>query len=172
MPKVRYEEMLPHEIVEARTRKPVAYIPVGTLEWHGEHLCVGNDAVKAHAMAVRLAEEGGGLAMPALYWGENRESALMEFDHDSDGRIAAKMGLPKSNFASGYMQEWPSEQDLFYVRLLVHMLRQMESLGFRLTVILPVIIHYCATLERRSKSTRGRAGRRPGPALAMSLSAM
>jgi hypothetical protein len=90
MPRVRYEEMLPHEIAEARTRRPVAYLPIGTLEWHGEHLCVGNDAVKAQALAVRLAEEGGGLAFPALFWGENRESNLMESDHDPEGKIAPR----------------------------------------------------------------------------------
>ena len=39
------------------------------------------------------------------------------------------MGLPKSNFASGYMKERPSEQDLFYVRLLVHMFVRWRALG-------------------------------------------
>lgn len=47
---VSYEEMLPHEIVERRTRHPVAYLPLGGLEWYGEHLAVGNDALKAHRL--------------------------------------------------------------------------------------------------------------------------
>ena len=38
MEKVRYEEMLPHEIVARRRRFPAAYIGLGGLEWHGEHL--------------------------------------------------------------------------------------------------------------------------------------
>lgn len=67
MGKVRYEEMLPHEIVEARTRVPIAYLSIGGLEWHGEHLAVGNDTLKAHALAVRAAEQGGGLAFPPFY---------------------------------------------------------------------------------------------------------
>ena len=45
MAKVRYEEMLPHEAVEARTKCPVAYLPVGGIEWHGEHNCLGLDTV-------------------------------------------------------------------------------------------------------------------------------
>lgn len=161
MVKVRYEEMLPHEIVEARTRRPVAYLPIGTLEWHGEHLCVGNDAVKAHALAVRLAEQGGGLAFPALFWGENRESKLMETDHDPDGKIAAKMDLPKANFAPGYMETTPAEGDLFYVRLLLHMLRQMESLGFKAIVVLaghyPLLRHAKAAVELYSLRGKSRA---------------
>jgi len=43
MEKIRYEEMLPHEIVARRERFPAAFIGLGGLEWHGEHLAVGND---------------------------------------------------------------------------------------------------------------------------------
>jgi creatinine amidohydrolase len=91
MPKVRYEEMLPHEVVEAREKCPVAYIPIGGIEWHGEHNCLGLDTVKAHALAMRCAEVGGGVAMPALFWGENRESHLMEANGDPNGKIAEKI---------------------------------------------------------------------------------
>ncbi|MHC4592561.1 MAG: hypothetical protein ACYS8L_07705 [Planctomycetota bacterium] len=38
MEKVRYEEMLPHEIVARRRKFPAAFIGLGGLEWHGEHL--------------------------------------------------------------------------------------------------------------------------------------
>ena len=50
MEKVRYEEMLPHEIVARRERFPAAFIGLGGLEWHGEHLGVGNDALKAEKL--------------------------------------------------------------------------------------------------------------------------
>jgi len=36
--KHRYEQMLPHEIVVRRQRFPAAFIGLGGLEWHGEHL--------------------------------------------------------------------------------------------------------------------------------------
>ena len=38
MEKVRYHEMLPHEIVARRKRFPVAFIPSGVLELHGERM--------------------------------------------------------------------------------------------------------------------------------------
>ena len=41
MKKVRYEEMLPHELEEAIRQFPVAYVPVGSLEWHGRHFSFG-----------------------------------------------------------------------------------------------------------------------------------
>ena len=47
MRKVKYEELLPHEFEEALRQFPVAYVPVGSLEWHGRHLALGNDTLKA-----------------------------------------------------------------------------------------------------------------------------
>ena len=46
---------------DLRERCPVAYLPLGTLEWHGLHNPVGLDALKAHALAVRCARSGGGV---------------------------------------------------------------------------------------------------------------
>jgi len=150
-PKLRYEEMLPHEIVAARTACPVAYLPLGGLEWHGEHNCVGLDTVKIHALALRCAQAGGGLVMPPLFFGEPRESRLMEANHDRDGRIAAKMGLAPESFAPGYMHTEPFAEHERYVRLLVHMLYQMESLGFRVMVLMaghyPLLHHARAAVE-------------------------
>jgi len=44
MKKVQYEEMLPHELEEAIGEFPVAYVPVGSLEWHGRHLALGAES--------------------------------------------------------------------------------------------------------------------------------
>lgn len=159
--KVRYEEMLPHEIVAARTARPVVYVPIGGVEWHGEHNCVGLDTVKIHALAMRCAQAHGGVAMPPLFFGEPRESHLMEANHDPDGRIAEKMGLPPANFAPGYMHTTRREEDERYVRLLVHILFQMESLGFRAIVVMaghyPLLHHARAAVELYTLQGRARA---------------
>jgi len=137
MKKVRYEEMMPHEIVAARTAKPVAYLPIGGVEWHGEQNPVGLDTVKAHGLCMRAAQKGGGLAMPALFWGESRESGLLEFNHDDDGQVAGKMGLPKENFAPGYMGGVTVQQEhALYDQLLTHIYYQLKSLGFRIIFVL------------------------------------
>ncbi len=137
MRKVRYEEMKPHEIRAARGEKPVAYLPIGGVEWHGEHNPVGLDTVKAHELCIRAAQKGGGLAMPALFWGESRESNLLEFNHDQDGKVAEKMGLAKENFAPGYMGGVTIEEEhVFYEHLLTHIYYQLKSLGFRVIFVL------------------------------------
>ena len=66
MGKVRYEEMLPHEIRTAREERALAYLPLGTLEWHGPQNAVGLDGLKAHALCCEFAAEHGGLVHVVL----------------------------------------------------------------------------------------------------------
>jgi creatinine amidohydrolase len=55
--------------LEARARAfPVVYVPFGLIEWHGPHLPLGNDALKAHAILVRCAERFGGVVYPPVYF--------------------------------------------------------------------------------------------------------
>jgi creatinine amidohydrolase len=136
MRNVRYEELLPHQIVEAREEGPSAYIAIGGVEWHGEHNCVGLDTVKANALAIRCAEAAGGLRFPPLFYGENREAYLMETGHDPGDRIKEKMGLPVENFAPGYMGVSVQETDERYIELLVHIMREIASLGFKVITII------------------------------------
>jgi creatinine amidohydrolase len=161
MPKVRYEEMLPHEVVEARTKMPVAYLPIGGIEWHGEHNCLGLDTVKIHAIAMRCAEQIGGLAFPALFYGEPREHYLMEANHDPEGRIREKMALPPDTFAPGYMEERQREADMGYVQLLLQILHELKSLGFRVIVVMaghyPLLNHARAAAELLNLQSRGAA---------------
>lgn len=67
--RARYEQLRPHELEEALKRAPVAYIPLGSLEWHGRHLPLGNDAIKAYELCLRAVERTGGVVFPPLYWG-------------------------------------------------------------------------------------------------------
>jgi len=67
--KVRYEEMLPHELDEAVATFPVAYCAFGSLEWHGRHLPLGNDTLKAYYILEMTAQKFGGVVVPPTYWG-------------------------------------------------------------------------------------------------------
>ena len=68
MEKVKYEELLPYEMEATMSKTPVAYLPLGTLEWHGPHLALGNDAVKAYELCLRVAKKAGGEVVPATFW--------------------------------------------------------------------------------------------------------
>jgi creatinine amidohydrolase len=69
MPGMRYQEMLPHELEAVLRATPVAYFPLGTLEYHGPHLAIGNDALKAEGLCERACTRTGGVLVPTLYWG-------------------------------------------------------------------------------------------------------
>jgi len=137
---VRYERMRPGAIVAAREACPVAYLPIGTIEWHGRHNPVGCDTLTAHGLALRCAQTGGGLVFPPLWYGESREEGLMEANAADRVRIAAEMKLPPENFDPGYMRFSPQQQNENYQRLLLHSLYQLQSLGFEVLVL--VAGHY------------------------------
>lgn len=66
--KVQYELMLPFEF-ETRMRDfPLVYVPVGSLEWHGEHMALGNDSIKIHAHCCQAATLSGGIVYPPFYY--------------------------------------------------------------------------------------------------------
>ncbi len=137
MAKVRYEEMLPREVVEARKSKPIAYLPIGTVEWHGLQNPLGLDTLKARTLCERAAEKGGGLVMPPLWWGEHREIQLMEANPGSRPKIAEVMEWPAANFGFGYMGgKTVEEQAHFYNDLLFHIYHQLESLEFKALFVL------------------------------------
>jgi creatinine amidohydrolase len=72
MPKetIQWERMLPAEFRAAVDALPVVFLPLGTVEWHGEHNCLGLDALKAHALCALAAKKaGGGVVHPPVYGG-------------------------------------------------------------------------------------------------------
>jgi creatinine amidohydrolase len=65
----RFELLLPWQLRHAIATSPIAYIPLGTFEWHCEHLPVGLDALTAHGLCLRAAAKTGGVVLPALHYG-------------------------------------------------------------------------------------------------------
>jgi creatinine amidohydrolase len=62
----RLELMHPQEIIEERERAPIAYIPLGPMEWHGPHLPFGTDMLHAYWIALDTVKETGGVVLPPL----------------------------------------------------------------------------------------------------------
>jgi creatinine amidohydrolase len=136
MEKVRYEEMLPHEIVARRKNFPAAFMGLGGLEWHGEHLAVGNDALKAEKLCELAAIRSGGFAFPTLWYGEPRVTNLMETDHDKDRAIRKYMGFNDEKLAENYFGNTSKKQIAFYRELLFHVLVQMNTLEMKAVCLL------------------------------------
>lgn len=83
---VQWERMLPAEFRAAMNALPVVFLPLGTVEWHGEHNALGLDSLKAHELCVRAAlTAGGGVVHPPLYGGmgglDKPATVIMEGEH-------------------------------------------------------------------------------------------
>jgi len=66
---IQYEESRPEAVREMLASAPVAYVPMGALEWHGEHNPLGLDGLKAYALCAKAAERTGGVLFPPVFWG-------------------------------------------------------------------------------------------------------
>lgn len=66
---MNYEELLPREFAAEMERLPVAYLPWGALEWHGEHMALGLDALKVHDICKLVAARAGGIVVPPVWCG-------------------------------------------------------------------------------------------------------
>ena len=70
MKECRFEYMFPNDFMEAVKDCPVFIVPTGLLEWHANHLPLGQDTLKAYGICLEVARKlGGGIVMPPNYYG-------------------------------------------------------------------------------------------------------
>lgn len=89
------EHLRPNQIRAALAEKPLVWIPLGTIEWHCEHLPVGLDALTAHGLCLAAAEQAGGLVLPPLYYGTGGGHGAYPWTimMPSDKEIAAQLAF-------------------------------------------------------------------------------
>lgn len=121
---VKLEYLRPAEIQAERERRSIVYLAVGPLEWHGPAMPYGTDPLIAHAVACAAAERTGGVVMPGLFFGTERErpAHILEAKgfENPDKLYVKGMDVPANSMLSYYARE-----DIFavtvreYLRLLV-----------------------------------------------------
>lgn len=134
---VCYEMLRPAQAVARRRACPLAYLPVGTIEFHGRHNPLGLDGLQAHGVCELAARRGGGLVFPVVWYGENRASHLAEVNAPGRTAVAREMDLPPENFGPETMGGRSAEvQSVGYQQLLFHIYHQIRSLGFEAIYVL------------------------------------
>lgn len=78
---MKYERMMPREIEALLRDCPAAILPWGALEWHGHHLAIGLDAIKASAIADGVADRAGATSLPPVYAGYQTMKPHRGFRH-------------------------------------------------------------------------------------------
>lgn len=117
----------PEEILAEMARVPAAYLPLGLLEWHGPHLPLGVDAFNAEAMALQAAKISGGLVMPTVYFGTERERPPDVLD---DLGFPAETWVVGMDFPANSLPSMYAREDLFAV-MLREQLRLISEMGFK-----------------------------------------
>ena len=123
---VDYERLKPSEFKQRLAERPIGYLPLGTLEWHGEHGALGADSLQALELFRRAARRFGGVVFPPLWLGPDRVrpsadgEVLIGMDYDETTRPPRV--LPGSCY-------WVSD-DLF-AQILEAILVQARRAGFR-----------------------------------------
>ncbi|MBN1819468.1 MAG: creatininase family protein, partial [Prolixibacteraceae bacterium] len=74
--KVLYEELTPKEFRSIIAKTPIAYLPLGTIEWHGEHLPLGADGLQSKGFFEILALEAGGIVLPMYFLGPDSKKSV------------------------------------------------------------------------------------------------
>jgi creatinine amidohydrolase len=72
-PRWHYETMKPADLAEAIRTRPVAWLVLSPLEWHGEAIAFCSDPLTGGTIAERAWEKAGGVLLPTLYIGAETE---------------------------------------------------------------------------------------------------
>ena len=84
---VRITHLRPAEVREALAAAPIAWVPLGAVEYHAEHLPFGTDGFTATSVVERAAQTAGGIVLPwsaltigtlALPWSLRYDKDLVE----------------------------------------------------------------------------------------------
>jgi len=89
---VRVQYMRPAQLKKELEKLPLIFLPLATLEWHGPHMVLGVDAINAEKTARELACRLGGVVLPTLYLGTERERGA---------EVLESLGFEKNTYIVG-----------------------------------------------------------------------
>lgn len=129
---VQFEFLRPGELLAEQARCSIAYLPVGPLEWHSPAMPFGTDPLAAAEVARRAARQTGGVVLPPLFWGTERERSprlLADAGFDDTTQYLVGMDVPRNTMKSFYT---PEELFALMVR---EFLRLLARQGYKLIVL-------------------------------------
>ena len=127
--KVDYEELLPHEFTARLEKRPVGYLPIGTLEWHGVQNPLGADFLQSRGLFRRAAGRFGGVVLPPIWLGPDR--ILQQEDRSNlIGMDSAKTTTPNRQLPGSFY--WIPKG--LFLLLIESILAQAKRAGFKCIV--------------------------------------
>ena len=127
MGKIRFETLVPAELLQEVNGRSLVYQPVGSMEWHGPHMGMGMDTVNAYSVAVETAKRTGGVVMPPLYIGTETPrdpETLRKLGFTGTEKITG-MDFPHNAVKSFY---WPP---ILFESIVRQQTQMLLGMGFR-----------------------------------------
>lgn len=131
--KVLYEELTPAEFSSRLAQCPVAYLPLGTLEWHSFHLPLGADGIQSQEFFELLARNTGGIVLPKLSVGPDFDTLInnKEYYGMDCGMLFGEEGNREIQQLNGSAY-WISDSAF---NILIHgIMKQLSRAGFKIVV--------------------------------------
>jgi creatinine amidohydrolase/Fe(II)-dependent formamide hydrolase-like protein len=153
--------MVPAQIVARRNACNLAYLPVGSLEWHGPHMPFGTDYMTVEWIAGEAAKRFGGVAFPPMFYGDVRyhlQECRLEWrqSYMKDMQVPQEYpeAFPLQNQDGSYGYDCPTMPDdgpeaesaldfslenqaRFFVHLIAKTMLAVHLYGFRNIILLP-----------------------------------
>ncbi|NLG48940.1 MAG: creatininase family protein [Chloroflexi bacterium] len=126
---VQYVELGPTEFRQRLAEAPIAYLPLGTLEWHGEHLPLGSDGLQSSGFFTELAKRVGGIVLPMLFLGPDRHEKANGRDYYGMDLYGFPKGQPQQLDGSAY---WVNNE--LFGQILEAILARLARAGFKIVV--------------------------------------
>ena len=124
-----YVELTPEEFQERLIKAPIAYLPLGTLEWHGKHLPLGSDGLISSGFFIELAKKVGGIVLPMLFLGTDNSKIVDGEEYYGMDIESFPSQHPKKLLGSAY---WIKRSLL--KQILGEILKQLKRAGFKIVV--------------------------------------
>jgi creatinine amidohydrolase len=131
---VTYAELTPAEFRTRLAEAPVAYLPLGTLEFHGEHMPLGSDAIQPAEFFKEIATEAGGIVLPALFLGPDRVETVSGTEYygkDNGNHASLETQQYEPQILTGSAYWIPGE---LFILIMEGILKQLKRQGFKILV--------------------------------------
>ena len=126
---ILYERLTPAEFDERIGAAPIAYLPLGTLEWHGSHLPLGSDLLQSQGLFMQLARRVGGIVLPPLFLGPDSMREVNGVEYYGMDLSKQVPDPPRQLRGSAY---WVS--DGLFSEMVYAVLKQLSRAGFKIVV--------------------------------------
>jgi creatinine amidohydrolase len=117
--KVKWEEMLPDEFLDAIDKTPVCYMAYGLAEPHGAYNALGLDWLKAYQLCLKAAQTHGGIVAPPFCW-HVQETPMFDFPAMHGVKQSLSSSIPG---------------DLF-LHIVLHQMRAFDARGFHVAILI------------------------------------